>query len=208
MRQKIIVFSTLTLALSTSALALTNAPNPQHPGRGIFASGNLGWGKIDLTKSTHATGFSNSGFAQNANLGYQFGKYVAIESGYTHFANVTNDTALNNDTVKTYGIDLLVKGILPITEQFNVFAKAGAMYLHTSATDNNVLFGTGPSIAFHRYVPEFGLGTSYNVNQHIALTVQGIRTLAVKGSGTTGTNSITMPATWLALAGVSYKFNV
>lgn len=188
--------ATVGMAAASNSMAASDQSFSSNPS-GIFISGNAGYGQFRVARPANANGYNNKGFAWNGNVGYQFNKYLAIESGFTKFANVkVNGGTTSAPVQNTYGIDLLAKGILPINSQFDLFAKAGAMRLSSKTT----------SLAeVNRYVPEFGIGTSYAATRHVSVTVQGITTLAVKGSGT---NAITMPATYAAYAGLSYKFNV
>lgn len=187
-------------AASTNGMAASNQTFPNGNSAGIFIGGNVGYGEFDVSKDAGATSFSNTGFAWNGNLGYQFDRYFAVESGYTHFAKATESDNFGNSAKinDIYGIDLLAKGILPINSQFNVFAKAGAMYLSAKpsvAIGNYSFVGDSTS----RYVPEFGLGTAYYVTSNVAVSLQGITTLKSNNN---------MPATYAAYAGLSYKFNV
>lgn len=173
---------------------------------GVYVSGYLGWGKFDVSQAPNTTGFKNDGFAWNGNLGYQYNRYVAAELGYNSFSDTTQTFngpgSIAGRTSDTFGVDFLVKGILPICSKFNVFAKAGAMFLHTK------LSGGAFNNKLTRYVPEFGVGAGYNLTRNIAIEAQGLTTLAVKGHGAAQSiTDVTMPATYLALAGVSYKFN-
>jgi OmpA-OmpF porin, OOP family len=203
--KKLVVSFVSAAALASASIAMAGgmdnmaAPTPASNSNaaGIIISGNAGYGKINF--STAGTGASSSvlrGFAWNGNLGYQFNPYVAIESGYTHF----HDINFGPGKIDTYGVDLLAKGIYPINSQFNVFAKAGAMDIFSKALINNTTVAR-----VSRVTPEFGIGTSYNMTHNLALTVQGITTLAMKGPHA-GTG--TMPATYAGYAGLSYKFNV
>lgn len=167
---------------------------------GFIVSGNLGYAKQDAKVVAPLTAKDLRGFAWNANAGYQFNQYLAVEAGYTRFSDVKAALGSNKFDAQLYGIDLLAKAIYPINEQFNVFAKAGAMDMYQKGVFNGVTV-TKRS----RIVPEFGVGTSYNVTPHVALTLQGITTLAMKGPQN---GSGVMPATYTGLAGVSYKFSV
>lgn len=151
--------------------------------------------------NTNITNPNNSGFAWNANLGYQFSQYFAIESGYTQFANVNESGTFFNLPYtaknKYYGIDLLLKGILPVTQNFNLFAKLGVMYFSAQRTLQS--FTGHPLIGFlnqttTQYNPEVGVGASYDVTQHIAITAQGIGTFMNY-------------TTYAGYGGLSFKFN-
>ena len=176
---------------------------------GFFISGNLGYDKFDFAKPTASPtaqdSITNTGFAWNGNVGYQFNSYFALESGYTQFADVNANSPIAGGTLavankENYGIDLLAKGILPINQKFNVFAKAGMMRLHTKQITSRLVFPDSSTTATTvRYVPEFGVGTSYNLTHSVALTLQGITTLKSNNN---------IPATYAGYAGLSYKFNV
>lgn len=188
---------TVGMAAGTDSMAASNqfSSNPAN----VYIDGNLGYGKFDA-KNTGLPAKDLRGFTWGADLGYQFNQYAAIEAGYTQFhelKGVANGTS-GNATLK--GVDLMAKGIMPINDQFNVFAKAGAMDLFLKTNPSG-----RPSVKYSRVAPAFGLGTAYNVTQNVALTLQGITTLAMKGPHA---GTFTMPATYAAYAGLSYKFNV
>lgn len=167
---------------------------------GVFISGNLGYAKQNAKVVSPLTAKDLRGFAWNANAGYQFNQYLALEAGYTRFSDVKAAVGSNKFDAKLYGVDVLAKAIYPINDQFNVFAKAGAMDMFQKTSADGVT-----TVNRSRIVPEFGVGTSYNVTSNVALTLQGITTLAMKGPKN---GSGTMPATYTGLAGVSYKFNI
>jgi hypothetical protein len=198
--KKLVVSFVSAAALASASIAMAggmdNMAAPvqasNNSAAGIIISGNAGYGKVNY-KNVGIPTNNLSGFAWNGNLGYQFNQYFAVESGYTNFHDIT----VGSQKVHTYGIDLLAKGIYPINSQFNVFAKAGAMNLYTKRVANNLV---GSNVS--RIVPEFGIGTGYNLTHNLALTVQGIATFSTK------THNFTMPATYAGYAGLSYKFNV
>ncbi len=193
------------IALASASIAMAGgmtsmaASSNQSSAAGVFVSGNLGYAKQDVKLTGGAPEKDTRGFAWNVNTGYQFNQYLALEAGYTRFSGIK--IGINSANVDTHlqGVDLLAKGIYPINDQFNVFAKAGAMDMFRKTT------ATGLGTLFHqsRIVPEFGIGTSYNLTHHVALTLQGITTLAMKGPKN---GSGTMPATYAGYAGVTYKF--
>lgn len=157
---------------------------------GVYVSGNLGYGHYN---DKNVVAKDRRGFTWNANLGYQFNQYLAVEGGYIHFNGIKVQQAGSATNANLYGLDLVVKGILPINDQFNVFAKVGAMRL------DGKLSSTTAQSAKSKIVPVFGVGAAYNINKQVAVDVQGLYTTAAK-------NSFRQTAT--VLAGVSYKFSV
>jgi len=205
--KKLVVSFVTAAALTSVSIAMAGgmdnmaAPvQPSNNDAGFIVSGNVGYGKVNYNAANiNVRPSMLRGFAWNGNLGYQFNKFFALESGYTHFHNVIT----NSGNIQTQGVDLLAKGILPINSQFNVFAKAGAMDVFTKVSPN-ASYVAFASVNRSRITPEFGIGTSYNVTRNVALTLQGITTLAMKGPHA---GTFTQPATYAGYVGASYKFS-
>jgi hypothetical protein len=133
---------------------------------------NGGWGKVDAFTKTN-----NAGFAWNANVGYQFNPYFAVESGYTAFADVNESGTFNGSpytaTDKYYGVDVVFKPIWPLTTHFNLFGKIGAMYF-TALRDMKT--GGPLKHCVTQYNPEVGIGMSYDFNHYVAVSAQAVGT--------------------------------
>lgn len=222
--KKLVVSMVSAAALATAGMAAANngmAASDQsfssgNNASGVFVSGDAGVGFVGLKKSdfndpiTNAapTQFQTHGFAWAANLGYQFNKYLALEAGYMTFGKTKVNTTIGgiaaNETDSFGGFDAAAKVIAPISSQFNLFAKAGAVDMHDDA-DLSVV---GRTIRAHgsTWVPMLGLGTSYNVSNNVALTVQD--DYAFRTNYTHQGVKTFMPAANDVLAGLSYKFNV
>ena len=191
-------FATIGMAVASNSMPASDQSFSGYNPTGITISANLGYDKVSYPKNSGIPSKDLDGLSWNTDLGYQFGQYLAIQAGYTSFA----DVKYSGVSLDTYGVGAVIKAILPVNDEFSVFAKAGAMDMFTKAVVSTVTLAHRSRIA-----PAFGLGASYNITQNIALTVQGITTLAMKGPHRTG-GSFTMPATYAAYAGFSYKFNV
>ncbi len=181
-----LTFSTLGMAASyDSKVAPDNSSYPT----GIYVTGSAGYGKTDSRGPV-----KNSGFVWNAGAGYRFNKYIAVETGYMRLPRV------KGMGVKIYPnlVYLVAKGIYPINETFDVFAKAGAGYVWTSSKPSNMaILGSRISPKAHLIVPVFGLGADYNISQNLAVTVQGVTTIK---------SGHTIPTTYAGLAGLTYSF--
>jgi len=203
--------ATVTAGMAASTTNSMDVSQNDNSAAGLFVSGNLGYGKVDYKKSdfsTPPTTFDNSGLAWNANVGYQFNQYLAVEGGYTHFAQTKATVNGVSLTSSLGGFGLNAKGILPINEQFNVFAKAGAIDLNETVEAKEA--GASDKVTGSSWTPELGLGASYNVNKNAALTLQGIHTFKTHFNTTVDGLSArgTIPQANAILAGVSYKFAV
>lgn len=201
-----------TLGMAAASNSMAASDNGSNDSAGIFVSGNLGYSNADYEKADFLptpVSLKTSGFAWNANVGYQFNRYIAIEGGYTQFADVKasmDDGVPASDTVSLGAFGLNVKGMLPIAnDRFDLFAKLGAMDMN----EENTLAGSGLSKKQHAgssWTPDLGVGAAYNVNKHIALSLQDVYTF--KASFTKNQVKTSIPSTNSILAGVSYKFSV
>lgn len=222
--KKLVVSVVSAAALVTAGMAAANhsmAASDQsfssnNNAAGVYVNGSVGVGIVDLKKSDFNDPITNAapsklsryGFAWAANLGYQFNKYLALEAGYMTFGKAkANTTILGTPATVTNnfgGFDAAVKGIVPVSSQFNLYAKAGAVDMHDDAD----LSVANASSRAHgsTWVPMIGVGTSYNLTHNVALTVEDNYTFRTnyKHAG----NSTFMPALNNVLAGVTYKFNM
>lgn len=223
--------TTAGMAAASTSMAATsqNFSNGNTSAAGIFISGDLGYSNTDFNKSDFNLGGAGNGvpvtltkkhFAWNADIGYQFNKYFAIEGDYTSVpgATATYTAAANNyagtDTISTMnGLGLDVKGILPIGKKFDVFAKAGAMHLSGKVTEVATLVPTTRVTNFDVWTPMLGIGTDYNISKNVAVNVQDVYLLQSNYNGynnayNTTTHLQHIPATNMVLAGLSYKINM
>lgn len=147
--------------------------------------------------------------------GYQFNSNFAAELGWTKFSNVDskfsgritqaslapigkpaglrplqvpNNLQQGKTTVKTDAIDLVAKGILPVSDKVSVYGKAGAAYVlargNASATVRSgkkavVVKGSDSE---HKLMPTFGAGVSYDFNPNLSADLSYNRIQKVGGS--------------------------
>lgn len=185
---------TAGMAATTKSTVATSSDNFfNNSASGVYVSGNLGYGFYNEKKGNYVNKKDRHSLAWNVNVGYQLNPYFAVEAGYIDFANIKVSQNGNAVKAKLSGVDLLAKGIMPINDQFGVFAKAGMVRL-----DGKLYNASATEKAKHHVVPALGLGVSYNLNKQVALNVQDLYTMAVKNSFRQ-TNTV--------MAGVSYKFS-
>lgn len=213
--KKILVGLVSAVALATFATGMAAASKnsmvadqSSNDSAGVFISGDLGYGRLSFDDNTGLSDSKRSGLVWRVAGGYQFNPYIALEAGYTSYPDikVSASDVQTGETITgklaTSNIDLLAKGILPVNDQFDLFAKAGMAYMtyedSASLTVNGVTAASA-SKTHNRITPEFGIGAAYNITHNVALSIQGLTTLSP---------SKNYPATYTALAGVSYKFNV
>ena len=149
---------------------------------------------------------SSSGNQWRLQLGYQLNPNFAVEEGYIDFgktgytANYTGGSA--SGTQQPGGIDVVALGILPLTPEFSVFGKLGAVTAKTktSLVSSN-LAAANISNSSTATRPLFGLGASYNLQTNLDLRADVDHVSGLGKSGQGGSVSDNMVS-----VGVSYHF--
>lgn len=185
----------LVTALSTPASALCSASD------GWYVEGNLG---STYLSNRHYPGSSNSsGIGGNANLGYKFMPFFAMEAGGTQYANtyIKNHAGTKAALDRHYSYDIAGKGIVPITDSgFELFAKLGAERInsHISIKNQAAANDIGIGASHHSQTGlYFGVGAQYYFMPEMAVVAQWMR---ATGNSKTGTMDL------LSL-GLSFIFN-
>jgi OOP family OmpA-OmpF porin len=181
------------LALSTGAWA-----------DGLYVVGEVTHSKNHLNTRTQddaltnagATALSSSGRG-NSNrwrlqLGYSFSPNFAVEAGYIDFGKVKYSASYAGGTatgtVKAGGVDVAALGILPVTDSFSVFGKAGIV----AAKVKSSLDASGPASAAsgntsaHVVRPLLGVGASYKLTDAMDLRLEYDHAGDLGKSGKTG----------------------
>ena len=130
----------LTVASSHAA---SNAP---------YVGAQLGYGDVhQFHDDDHG---KDTGVAGRLFAGYQFNDYFATEMGWSKFSNATAsysysdayNSANAKATIKTDALDLVVKGILPVTSEVKVYGKLGAAYVMSrgnAKVSYSTIYGNG-----------------------------------------------------------------
>lgn len=119
--------------------------------------------------------------------GYQFNKYLALESGYTHYADTNVDNAFGlkgyNYDLHSYSVDTMAKGMLPITDHFHLYAKGGAAVLEQDKIDYHYVSNTVNGVTVNSlsdepstgkdgsFQPAYALGAEYAFTDHLAADI-------------------------------------
>ena len=111
---------------------------------------------------------SSSGFAFRLYGGYQFIKFAAAEVGFSSYNNVTIKNIYGIDgakeTIEPMAIDIVGKAMIPLTEQFDIFAKLGASYMNVKRSFNvPEPFPEPNSETQSKFRATYGLGADYNI---------------------------------------------
>lgn len=204
--------------LGVSALAMMTANATSN---GAYVTGQLGYastgnqfkGTKDLPKdaSFGKTQKSAKGLAGRIAIGYQFTPHWAAELGYLQLGQQKSDFTLGSGTSKItqsitinqHAFDVVGKGIYPINDKFNVYAKAGMAYLVTNVKGdqvkvNNKMKSYMSPIAKHNWAPEAGLGFTYNMTSNVFIDTSITH---IQPMGKNKPNSINFAA-----VGIGYSF--
>lgn len=170
------------LGIAMPAFAIMSVPY------GWYLEANAGSSR--LSNVSYPGNASSSGIGGNANLGYKFMPYFAMEIGYTQYHNttITDPTSGNKAAnVKHYSYDLAGRGILPIVDSgFELFAKLGVERLAARTTINNTLAANNLGIVSSSHSSTglyYGIGGQYYVMPELAINVQWQR---AQGNSKTG----------------------
>ncbi len=171
--------------------------------------------------------YSDTGIAGRLFAGYQFNSYFGLELGYYRFNRMQVNTDLQFKTtipnldvdwpidfkthasVNTTVFDLVTKIILPITNKFSLYGKAGIAYLDVRGdasvkvvvpvVDNaTVSISLSSNPAMNLIYPTFGLGMNYDLTTHVSTDFSWIRIQQI--------NSHAFPSTDFVSLGLLYHF--
>lgn len=185
------VLSTTVLSVSVLAAMTANAATP-----GVYVTGQLGYANTHMGSKTNFhdhyldlgknKNLSNNGLAGRVALGYQFNQNFAVEVGYLQlndkkvdmtqhlFDKMQGNASLN---LQQHAIDLVGKGIIPVSQNFNVYGKLGLAYLTTDVNlkvkegnlDANLNLNHYTNIAEHKWAPEAAIGVSYDITPNVSV---------------------------------------
>ncbi len=185
---------TIVALIGVSAITLGSAatlPKTNFYPLGLYGGMQLGssethYGLSGFNNTNNNTEVNNgtvtsSGFGERILLGYRFMQYFAAEAGYTNYGtatggNLTYTNGTNADgKIKEQSFDLYAKGILPIAQEVDLYAKAG-MGVISSKTTTTAGFSKSRSVTR----PGLAGGASYNITKNFAADVSYNR---IVGSG-------------------------
>ena len=134
-----------------AALALLATPAwAASDGSGVYFGAGIG--ASDLATG----GFSGTDFGFKLFAGYDFMKYVGVETAYIDDGSPSDHGA----KISLTGWDVAVRGILPIADRGEVFAKLGYVWWDVSShgygsdSGDDMLYGVGGGF---RFTDNFGL---------------------------------------------------
>ena len=173
----------LFLALST----VLGATSVQAADTGFYIGGSLGQSKVsdfsgsDIDAANASEGITSSSSSDDkdtgwkAFAGYRVMKYLAIEGAYTNFGEATANGIVTAPAAFTFDSkfeaeswSLSALGILPLNEQFSLFARLG---VNVWDADYSVSAPGFVSISDSEDGTDvvYGLGAAYNITKNLNL---------------------------------------
>jgi len=135
-----------------------------------------GFTYVNRRADTRDTGFKLYG-------GYQFTSNFALEVGYYDLGSYNNDigvlpsgSLLSDTAVKGFNLDAVVT--LPVSESFDVFARAGLNNARVESDyfgSGSLAGGTYPSGHRRDTHEKFGVGVAYELNDKVSIRVEAER---------------------------------
>ena len=174
MLKKILITSVLT----ASACAIMNA-NAALP-VGLYVSGQAGYADTHMKSrlsSPNGINLANDGLSGRIALGYKITPNFGLEVGYLQLPEGKSNFSQNTQYNKQHAIDVAAKGMLPITQNVNIYGKLGVAYLTTElkkdTTDTGIPISTdlnqAEGIAKHKWAPEVAIGMGYDITPNVTV---------------------------------------
>lgn len=171
---------------------------------GWYLGGNLGQSQANIDDDRIIDSLATSGFTTTAlddderDLGYKvFGGYkllpwFAIEGGYFDlgefdFSATTVSAGTLSGSLKTRGLNIDPVFILPITQRFSAFGRAGLTYAQTRSTyASSGAVTTPPSSDEREMGYKFGAGVQYDITERLGLRLEAERYQVDEGAAKRG----------------------
>jgi OOP family OmpA-OmpF porin len=194
LEQNMKIARALGMMPTLAVLAVTASPSAFADDSGWYAGFNGGQSRAKIADGRITDGLLGEGFTTTSISnddrhlgfkvfgGYEFNRYFALEGGYFDLGRFgfTADTlpagTLRGDS-KIRGVNLDAVGMVPLSEKFSLFARAGLNY--SEAKDS--FAGTG-SVAVINPEPhkrdanyKFGFGAEYDFTRNVGMRIEAER---------------------------------
>lgn len=178
----------------TMAVSAQTADYSNYQENGWFAGMNIGKSKATIDSAAIRSSLENNGFGVNSvatdgstegykiYLGYQFGRFLALEGGFFDLGafGFQADTAPQTNfsgNAKFKGLNLDLVGILPFSDRLSAFGRVGF-----TRNDTKTRFSSNGLISTARYNQQddytkhkFGLGLQYDISAAFTVRLEAER---------------------------------
>lgn len=148
---------------------------------GLYVSGQVGYADTHMKSQLPpklSSSLANDGLAGRLAMGYKLNQNFAVEVGYLQLQEGKETIADGTLFNKQNAIDVVGKGILPITHNVNLYGKLGVAYLTTKLDDEYTTASGLPAtnnlngqlgIARHTWAPEVAVGMGYDITPNVSV---------------------------------------
>lgn len=179
-----------------------------------YIGGNIGIATANIDEEKITRNLTNPSYTDDEEdlgyklfAGYQFNKYFALEGGYFNLGKfdyaLSTATGTAEGNIRIMGVNLDAVATLPVTEDFSVFARAGANYARAkdsfSSTGNISFPDTDPKKTDLNF--KFGAGLQYAITDALGIRLEAERYRIDDAVGNIGDID-------LFSLGLTYKFGV
>jgi OmpA-OmpF porin, OOP family len=145
--------------ITGSLLLVVMAAAPAFADKGFSAGASVGYSNISIEEGSETLDFSAVGYKVFAT--YMFNDYFGVEGGWVDFGSASEyvPIVVADLELSTDGFDVFAVGAMPISDTFDLFAKAGMFSWDVSADVGGSSFGSdsGEDIAI-------GVGGRFNTS--------------------------------------------
>jgi OOP family OmpA-OmpF porin len=104
-------------------MLVTLTAGPAIAEQGFSAGASIGHSTVELRESGLSADFDSVGYKVFA--GYMFNDNFGFEGGWVDFGSADENILGSNVEINTDGFDLFAVGAVPVSDSFDLFAKAG-----------------------------------------------------------------------------------
>ncbi|OGO91448.1 MAG: hypothetical protein A3F10_02185 [Coxiella sp. RIFCSPHIGHO2_12_FULL_42_15] len=242
--KKVLLTATALVSLGAASFAMAGSveqPAHQDSKGGLYVGVGAGWGALTTPSDFYNSGLNSSltssfqkenGFAGRVNLGYLFSVsnnvLLGLETGYIYLPETTNTLVTNANPSQTlkqeynprYVLDLLGVAKVYVTNQINLFGKAGLAYVSQEYTTSVVTAGNGALVSSYstkqKVLPEVAVGAGYNITDNLEANITYAHAFGSENnaqitdltSATPISNKNVIPSFNTVMAGLNYTFSL
>lgn len=227
--KKLVLTATAALALSAVSFAMAGGQDQNQVKKhgGVYVGAGLGYADIDVPKGKTTATFPKvdnnfNHFTANAHVGYlasvSQNLLVGAEVGYDYLPTLKStftDTA--GDSVETkftsYDFDFMGVAKYYLTDELNIFGKAGAAYMHSKLEATTTEGNSSSTVTAKndgKFEPKVAGGLGYNITPNLEVTAEYDHTFGTNfkdlNEASTASKS-DQPSNNVVLVGLNYYFN-
>jgi len=174
--------SAMVLAVAAPSVALAQGVLGG-PDSAWYAGGSVGRSSSALCAAAFGLSCDDQGTAYRMFAGYQVNRYLSLEFGYQQLGDLTLALGPTTQTIETSAFDLVVLGMLPLTQRLGAYGKLGIYRASNEAT----VAGTTSKLETNGLT--YGIGLQYDVTANLGVRIEWQEYANVIGAGLIGSSN-------------------